>query len=56
MEGSRNMKKIFVVTEGQSETNFVNRVMTPYFANRCVLILNTVITKTDSKHGKTYKG
>ena len=50
------MKKIFVVTEGQSETNFVNRVMAPYFANRCVLIPNTVITKTDSKHGKTYKG
>ena len=50
------MKKIFVVTEGQSETNFVNRVMAPYFASRCVLIPNTVITKTDSKHGKTYKG
>lgn len=50
------MKKIFVVTEGQSETNFVNRVMAPYFASRCVLIPNTVITKTDRKHGKTYKG
>lgn len=50
------MKKIFVVTEGQSETNFVNRVMMPYFANRCVLIPNTVITKIDSQHGKTYKG
>ena len=31
----RNMKRIFVVTEGQAETNFVNRVMAPYFANRC---------------------
>lgn len=50
------MKKIFIVTEGQSETNFVNRVMAPYFAGRCVLIPNTVITKTDSRHGKTYKG
>ena len=50
------MKKIFVVTEGQSETNFVNRVMASYFASRCVLIPNTVITKTDRKHGKTYKG
>ena len=49
------MKKIFVVTEGQAETNFVNRVMAPYFASRCVLIPNTVITKTDSKHGKHTK-
>lgn len=50
------MKKIFVITEGQSETNFVNRVMMPYFADRCVLIPNTVITKIDNRHGKTYKG
>lgn len=50
------MKKFFVVTEGQSETNFVNRVMVPYFAGRCVLIPITVVTKTDSRHGKIYKG
>lgn len=50
------MKRIFVVTEGQSETNFVNKVMVPYFAGRCILIPNTVITKTDNRHGKTYKG
>lgn len=50
------MKKIFVVTEGQSETNFVEKVMAPYFYGRCVLIANTVITKTDSKRGKVYKG
>ncbi len=50
------MKKIFVVTEGQSETNFVNKVMVPYFAGRCILIPNTVVTKTDNRHGKTYKG
>lgn len=50
------MKKIFVVTEGQSETNFVNKVMAPYFANRCILIPNTVITKTDSRQGKMHKG
>lgn len=30
--------------------------MAAYFANRCVLIPNTVITKTDSKHGRTYIG
>ncbi len=50
------MKKIFVVTEGQSETNFVNRVMSPYFSGRSVLIPITVVTKTDSRHGKIYKG
>jgi len=50
------MKRIFVVTEGQSETNFVNKVMVPYFAGRCILIPNTVVTKTDNRHGKTYKG
>lgn len=50
------MKKIFVVTEGQSETNFVSRVLVPYFAGRCILIPNTVVTKVDNRQGKTYKG
>lgn len=50
------MKKIFIVTEGQSETNFVSRVMAPYFAGRCILIPNTIVTKVDSRQGKTYKG
>lgn len=50
------MKKIFVVTEGQSETNFVKKVMVPYFAGRCILIPITVVTKTDGRHGKIYKG
>lgn len=50
------MKKIFVVTEGQSETNFVKRVVAPYFADKCILIPNTVVTKVDHRKGKTYKG
>lgn len=50
------MKKIFVVTEGQSETNFVNKVMVPYFAGRCILIPITVVTKIDVRIGKMYKG
>ncbi len=50
------MNRIYVVTEGQSETNFVNKVMVPYFADRCILIPNTVVTKTDSRRGKIYKG
>ena len=50
------MKKIFIVTEGQSETNFVNRVMVPYFVDQCTLIANTIVTKVDSRKGKIYKG
>ncbi len=50
------MKKVFIVTEGQSETNFVKRVMAPYFSHRGILIPITVVTKTDGKHGKIYKG
>ena len=50
------MKRIFVVTEGQSETNFVKRVMVPYFSGKCILVPNTVTTKIDNKHGKMYKG
>lgn len=50
------MKKVFIVTEGQSETNFVKRVMAPYFSDRGILIPITVVTKTDGKHGKIYKG
>ncbi|MCI9132672.1 MAG: DUF4276 family protein [Lachnospiraceae bacterium] len=50
------MKKFFVVTEGQSETNFVNKVMIPHFGGRCSLIPITVVTKADGRHGKIYKG
>lgn len=50
------MKKVFIVTEGQSETNFVKKVMIPYFSGRGILIPITVVTKTDGKHGKIYKG
>ena len=50
------MKNFRIVTEGQSETNFVNRVMVPYFAGKCILIPITVVTKTENRHGKTYKG
>lgn len=51
------MKKIFVVTEGQSETNFVNRVLSPYFlAFEKILIPTTVLTKNDEKKGIMHKG
>lgn len=50
------MKKVFVVAEGQSETNFVNRVLSSYFYGRCILIPNTVVTKADYRNGRVYKG
>ena len=51
------MKRIFVVTEGQSETNFVKRVLSPYFLEfGKELIPNTVCTKVDKSKGRMYKG
>ena len=51
------MKRIYVVTEGQSETNFVNRVLSPFFITlNKILIPTTVLTKADENKGKMYKG
>lgn len=51
------MKRIFVVTEGQSETNFVKKVLDPYFLTMGkTLIPNMVCTKVDKSKGKMYKG
>ena len=51
------MKRIYVVTEGQSETNFVNRVLNPFFLQlNKNLIPTTVLTKVDEKKGKVHKG
>ena len=51
------MKRIFVVTEGQSETNFVNRVLSPYFLPYGkIFIPTTVLTKADERKGKMHKG
>ena len=51
------MKTLFVLTEGQTETNFVQRVLAPYFIDfEIQLIPNTIITKSDSRTGKIYKG
>ncbi len=51
------MQRIYVVHEGQSETNFVNRVLNPFFLplNKN-LIPTTVLTKVDEKKGKVHKG
>lgn len=46
------MKRIYVVTEGHSETNFVRRVLEPYFWNYGKkLIPTTVQTKLDGQKG-----
>lgn len=51
------MKRIFVVTEGQSETNFVKRVLSPYFYSfEKILIPTTVVTKRDERNGTVHKG
>ncbi len=51
------MKRIYVVTEGHSETNFVKRVLEPYFLNyEKLLIPTTVLTKVDAQKGRMYKG
>ena len=50
-------KKIFVLTEGQTETNFVNQVLCPYFCEQeKQLIPNTIVTSTDRRKGRVYKG
>jgi hypothetical protein len=51
------LKLIYVVTEGSSETNFVKRVLVPYFFNSGKLLIpNTVLTKNDHRAGRVYKG
>ena len=51
------VKRVYVVTEGQSETNFVNKVLVPYFVDyEKLLIPTTVLTKSDEQKGRMYKG
>ncbi len=51
------MKVVHIVTEGRSETNFVKRVLVPYFwAMDKNLIPNETLTKVDRSKGRMYKG
>jgi hypothetical protein len=51
------VKLVYIVTEGSSETNFVKRVLVPYFYNSDkMLIPNAVLTKNDRRAGIQYKG
>jgi hypothetical protein len=48
---------LYIVTEGQTESNFVKKVLGPYFSGGGVtLIPCTLVTKNDKKAGRQYKG
>lgn len=50
-------KKIFVLTEGQTETKFVKDVLYPYFFEKGKLLLPcTIVTSSDRRNGKIHKG
>jgi hypothetical protein len=49
--------RVHIVTEGQTETNFVKKVLVPYFSDRGItLVPCTLVTKNDKKAGRQYKG
>jgi hypothetical protein len=49
--------RVHIVTEGQTESDFVNKVLYPYFLDRNItLIPCTLVTKNDKKAGRQYKG
>jgi hypothetical protein len=49
--------RVYVVTEGQTETQFVKKVLGPWFNQRNIILIPcTVVTKMDKKAGKQYKG
>lgn len=51
------MKTIHVICEGQTEAEFVNRILWPYFGySRYVFIPEIIVTKNDLKHGRMHKG
>ncbi|MDR0730965.1 MAG: DUF4276 family protein [Treponema sp.] len=49
--------RVYIVTEGQTETNFVKTVLVPHFQIFDItLVPFTVVTKNDKKTGRQYKG
>ncbi|GHV90865.1 hypothetical protein AGMMS50268_13680 [Spirochaetia bacterium] len=49
--------RIYIVTEGQTETFFVKQILDPLFSPRGItLIPCTLVTKTDRKAGRQFKG
>lgn len=51
------MKTVHVICEGQTEANFVKRVLSPYFLSRQIYFTAPIIvTKIDSRKGRMHKG
>lgn len=51
------MKAIRIICEGQTEAEFVNRILWPYFGyDNYVFVPEIVLTKNDLKHGRMHKG
>ena len=50
------MRNVYVVCEGQTEANFVNRALIPVFYDRMNLIPRTVVTSRDARKGSVHKG
>jgi hypothetical protein len=49
--------RVYIVTEGQTESDFVKKLLDPYFSGRNItLIPCTLVTKIDKKAGRQYKG
>jgi hypothetical protein len=49
--------RVHIVTEGQTETNFVKKILAPYFLCLDIMLIPcTVVTKNDRKAGRQYKG
>ena len=51
---------IYIVCEGQSENQFVKKILSPWILEhteyRCKLMPYTVITSTDKRAGRVYRG
>ena len=51
---------IYIVREGQSENQFVKKILSPWILEhteyRCKLMPYTVITSTDKRAGRVYRG
>ena len=51
------MRNMYILAEGQTEVNFIKRVLYEHFSRSGVnMIPITVTTKTDKKRGKMHKG
>jgi len=50
------MKKIHILVEGQTEENFVNKILSPYFNPKSIYLTPTIITTKKVLRGANHKG